>query len=70
MLEREPEAGGRAARQREDPELIAYGRRAADLLGLAFEHRVTGYGELEVAVARLAAQAKVATAARSSEAAA
>lgn len=33
--------------QREDPELVAAGRVAADRLGLAYEHRPSGYGELE-----------------------
>lgn len=40
--------------QREDPELMAYARRAADMLGLAFEHRATAYGELGTAIAQLA----------------
>jgi hypothetical protein len=40
--------------QREDPELIAYAQRAADMLGLAFEHRSTGYGELGTAIEQLA----------------
>jgi hypothetical protein len=43
--------------QREDPALLAAARRAADRLGLAFEHRPTGYGELGAAVARLATEA-------------
>ena len=33
--------------QREDPELLARARAAADRLALRFEHYVTGYGELE-----------------------
>ena len=33
--------------QIESPERVAAGQRAADRLGLAFEYRVTGYGELE-----------------------
>ena len=32
--------------QTDDPDLLAMARRAADRLGLAFEHRHTGYGEL------------------------
>ena len=43
--------------QREDPELMAYAQRAADMLGLAFEHRITGYGELGTAIERLARSA-------------
>lgn len=39
--------------QREDPELLAMARRAADRLGLPLEHRFTGYGELGTAMARL-----------------
>ncbi len=51
--------------QREDPELLAHAQRAADMLGLAFEHRSTGYGELAAAIARLGEQvgAEVASAA-------
>jgi hypothetical protein len=37
--------------QRDDPELVATSRRAAARLGLAFEHRVTGYGELATSIA-------------------
>jgi hypothetical protein len=40
--------------QHDDPELLAMARRAAARLGLAFEHRPTGYGELGSAIARLA----------------
>ncbi|HEY5628503.1 MAG TPA: DUF1638 domain-containing protein [Candidatus Limnocylindrales bacterium] len=40
--------------QHEDPELLAMARCAATRLGLAFEHRPTGYGELGSAMARLA----------------
>jgi Protein of unknown function (DUF1638) len=36
--------------QRDDSELIATARRAAARLGLAFEHRVTGYGELATSI--------------------
>jgi hypothetical protein len=43
--------------QRDDPALLAAARRAADRLGLAFEHRPTGYGELGAAIARLATEA-------------
>jgi hypothetical protein len=40
--------------QHDDPELLAMARRAADRMGLAFEHRPTGYGEMGQAIARLA----------------
>jgi hypothetical protein len=36
--------------QRDDPELVATARRAAARLGLSFEHRVTGYGELATSI--------------------
>jgi hypothetical protein len=36
--------------QRGDPAVVALARAAADRLGLAFEHRHTGYGELEGAL--------------------
>jgi hypothetical protein len=36
--------------QRDDPELVVVARRAAARLGLAFEHRVTGYGELATSI--------------------
>ena len=36
--------------QRDDPELVAVARRAARRLGLAFEHRRTGYGELATSI--------------------
>jgi hypothetical protein len=45
--------------QHDDPELLAMARRAAQRLGLAFEHRPTGYGELGSAMARLAAKLAV-----------
>lgn len=38
--------------QLESPHKIADGQRAADRLGLAFEYRVTGYGELEHSLRR------------------
>ncbi len=41
--------------QRDDPDLLARARRAATRLGLAFEHRRTGYGGLETAIAALGA---------------
>lgn len=55
-----PEYFGRYKRvvylsQHDDPELLAMAQRAAARLGLAFEHRQTGYGELGSAMARLAA---------------
>ncbi len=40
--------------QHDDPEVLELARRAAVRLGLAFEHRPTGYGELGSAMARLA----------------
>ena len=36
--------------QRDDVELVATARRAAARLGLVFEHRVTGYGELATSI--------------------
>jgi Protein of unknown function (DUF1638) len=36
--------------QRDDAELVAAARRAASRLGLVFEHRVTGYGELATSI--------------------
>src|SRR4051812_3116961 len=36
--------------QRDDPELVTVATRAAARLGLAFEHRVTGYGELATSI--------------------
>ena len=44
--------------QREDPELEARARAAADRLGLEYEYRFTGYGDLETGLAR-AAQERV-----------
>jgi len=41
--------------QSDDPELLRMAKEAADRLGLAFEHRRTGYGELGTSIARLAA---------------
>jgi hypothetical protein len=41
--------------QTDDPDLLARARAAADRLGLAFEHRRTGYGELVPALTRFAA---------------
>ena len=41
--------------QTEDPRLVAAARRAARRLGLAFEHRQTGYGELATTMAAIAA---------------
>jgi hypothetical protein len=43
--------------QHDDPALLAAAERAATRLGLAFEHHRTGYGELGLAMARLAAPA-------------
>ena len=42
--------------QTEDPELEAVARRAAAMLGLAYEKRITGYGDLEPALKRAAAR--------------
>ncbi len=39
--------------QRDDPGILALAREAAGRLGLAFEHRHTGYGELGTAIAEL-----------------
>src|SRR4051794_35614949 len=43
--------------QIEDPELVAVARRAAARLGLQFEHRLTGYGELGTTILALASPA-------------
>ncbi len=40
--------------QTNDPALVANARLAAQRLGLAFEHRVTGYGDLAVALKSMA----------------
>ena len=40
--------------QTDDPALVVTARRAARRLGLAFEHRSTGYGELAIAIAEVA----------------
>jgi hypothetical protein len=42
--------------QSDDPELTAYAKAAADKLGLAFERRPTGFGDLETSI-RIAAGA-------------
>ena len=39
--------------QTDDPALVEAARRAADRLGLAFEHRQTGFGELATPINRL-----------------
>ena len=39
--------------QTDDPELTEKARACADFLGLAFERRFTGYGDLETALTRL-----------------
>ena len=39
--------------QTDDPDLVAMARRAAERLGLAFEHRHTGYGELATSIQSL-----------------
>jgi Protein of unknown function (DUF1638) len=39
--------------QTDDPDLLALARRAAERLGVAFEHRHTGYGELETSIRAL-----------------
>jgi hypothetical protein len=43
--------------QTDDPDLLAMARRAADRLGLTFEHRFTGYGELATSIRAAAAGA-------------
>jgi hypothetical protein len=47
--------------QHEDPELLAMAEQAAKRLGLAFEHRPTGYGELATAIEQLADQPRTTT---------
>jgi len=42
--------------QTDDPDLTARARRAADRLGLSFERRLTGLGELETGLAGFAAR--------------
>jgi hypothetical protein len=39
--------------QTEDPQLVDKARLAAERLGLSFQHRHVGYGELEPALANL-----------------
>ena len=43
--------------QTDDPTLLATARRAAERLGLAFEQRVTGLGELAESIGALATAA-------------
>jgi hypothetical protein len=50
--------------QRDDPAVGALARAAADRLGLAFEHRRTGYGELGSTIAALGRDADPAPSAR------
>lgn len=45
--------------QRDDPDLLERARAAAAVLGLAFEHRRTGYGELQPALERFVARIEV-----------
>ena len=45
--------------QRDDPELLARARAAAERLSLRFEHHVTGYGDLEGALRALPATTPV-----------
>ena len=40
--------------QTDDPDLLARARRAADVLGLAFVHRATGLGEIQMRIAAFA----------------
>ncbi|MBA2557756.1 MAG: DUF1638 domain-containing protein [Chloroflexi bacterium] len=47
--------------QTDDSDLLARARRAADRLGLAFEHRHTGYGELATSIASAVAGVGVRT---------
>ncbi|WP_425045292.1 DUF1638 domain-containing protein [Primorskyibacter sp. S87] len=42
--------------QREDPDLVERARAIADRMGLAFEHRHTGYGDLETTLGKWAAE--------------
>jgi hypothetical protein len=42
--------------QTDDPDLLTTARRAADRLGLEFEHRHTGYGDLATAIEGLGAR--------------
>jgi len=46
--------------QTDDPDLLDLARSAADRLGLAFEHRHTGHGELRTSIAASVAAARVA----------
>jgi hypothetical protein len=46
--------------QTDDPELLRQARGCAERLGLAFEHRPTGYGRLEPSLTRFVALAGVA----------
>jgi uncharacterized protein DUF1638 len=48
--------------QRDDPQLVVVATRAAARLGLAFEHRVTGYGELATSIVAAATTPLVANA--------
>ena len=50
--------------QRDDPALQAAARRAAERLGLSFEYRHTGYGELATSLVRLVAEPAAAEQAR------
>jgi len=50
--------------QTDDPELLAAARRAADRLGLAFEHRATGIGHLAAPIQAWARTAPATTVAR------
>jgi len=47
--------------QVDDPDLLRAARRAAQRLGLDFEHRPTGYGDLATSIATFGAGAMVAT---------
>jgi hypothetical protein len=42
--------------QTDDPDLLVLARRAADRLGLAFEHRPTGYSQLAAPILAFAAR--------------
>jgi hypothetical protein len=53
--------------QTDDPELLAMARAAADRLGLAFEHRHVGLGELATSIAAFAAGRPVSAAGPASE---
>ena len=54
-LDRHPELRDDYLAQVDDPELVVRAEAAADRLGLRFEHRRTGYGELATSIVALGA---------------